>query len=95
MANERWKVEQSFGDEPVLAVVGPRGDAQAPLSDAEILAIAARSKVPYWTDGKRLFTIEGYALASPDLRPIAPLDALRAFGLEQLLEAREYGSTFG
>ena len=75
-------------------MLGPRGDAHAIASDDQVLAIAARSTVAYWTDasGKRLYTIEGTGENVPGTRLITPLEALRTFGLDQVLDAREYGA---
>jgi|KBSMisStaDraftv2_1062788.scaffolds.fasta_scaffold282888_2 hypothetical protein len=91
--NERWKLNQCFGNDVVTAVMGPEGDPYAIASDDQVLRIAASSKVAYWTDasGKRLFTIEGTGENVPGTRPITPLEALRTFGLDEVLDAREYG----
>jgi hypothetical protein len=94
--NQRWKLDQCFGDDAVTAVLGPGGDASEIASDDQVLDIAARSTVAYWTDiagkpGRRLYTIEGTGENVPGTRLITPLEALCTFGLDQVLDAREYG----
>ena len=91
--NQRWKLDQCFGDDAVTAVLGPEGDARAIATDNQVLDIAARSTVAYWTDaaGKRLYTIGGTGENVPGTRLITPLEALQTFGLDQVLDAREYG----
>ncbi len=90
---ERWKAEHCFGVEAVATFVGPTLDPHQCLTGEQLRAIAARSSIPYWTDDKRLWTIEGQAGAAPGTRLVTPLEALRAFGLDQLVDAREFGST--
>jgi hypothetical protein len=89
--NERWKLDQCFGDDAVTAVLGPRDDAYALASDEQMADIAERSTVPYWTDGQRLYTIEGTGENVRGTRLITPVEALRTFGLDQVLDAREFG----
>jgi hypothetical protein len=89
--NERWTAEVCFGVEPVVAVLG-EGSAHDIISDDHLVAIARASTVPYWTNGQRLFSSEGPA-KHLGARSITALEALKAFSLDQLENAREFGST--
>lgn len=90
--NERWHANLSFGPDAVVAVLGVGSDPHSAISDDQIVAIARASTVPYWTDGKRLWSNE-WPAAEAGARKITALEALRAFSLEQLVDAREFGST--
>jgi hypothetical protein len=87
---EVWMAISSFGEDAVASVVGDKArDLGASLTNEELMAIARVSRVPYWSDGTRLWTIE---YGPRNASPISPADALARFGLEALEEAREKGS---
>jgi hypothetical protein len=91
--NERWKVADSFGEDAISAVLGPGASDGSLLSDEELRAIARASSIPYWTDGRTLWSVPEFAAAVPGTRPITALEALLDFGLDKLADAREFGST--
>ncbi len=86
---ELWMAVASFGEDAVARVVSDTRDAHAELTDEQLAAIAHHSTVPYWTDGISLWSIE-YRV--PGARVVSAVEALAAFGLEGLAEAREKGS---
>jgi hypothetical protein len=86
---ELWMALASFGEEAVAHVVADRRDAHAELTDEQLLAMARRSTIPYWTDGTVLWSID---YRNPGARTLSAAEALAAFGLEALEEAREKGT---
>jgi hypothetical protein len=86
MSSPLWKVIHAFGS----AAVGepPQSDLQTGVIPERIRAIADRSKVTYFTDGKRL-----WSAPAPPATQISAREALDRFGVDRLYEAREYGSS--
>ena len=79
---------QSFGTEAVERVVSDTVNLRAQLTDEQLDAMARHSAVSYWTDGKKLWSID-YRVPG---WPISAAEALAEFGLEALKEAREKGT---
>ena len=86
--NQLWKAESAFGSDAVSAVFPDAKDWERELSDDEVQQIAVKSTVPYLTNGTNLWS-DPYGRGE---RPISPAEALKAFGLDVLVDAQEYGS---
>ena len=86
--NQLWKVNFAFGSVTVSALFPDAKDWERELSDDEVQQISVNSTVPYYTNDKTLWS-DPYGRGE---RPISPAEALKAFGLDVLVDAQEYGS---
>jgi hypothetical protein len=86
--NQLWKVRSAFGADTVYAVFPDARNWERELTDDEVQQIAVKSTVPYYTNDKNLWS-DPYGRGE---RPISAADALKAFGLDVLADAQEYGS---